>query len=60
MVAIVSEFFGICGLDMVPPDNLAELIPYLLQVIVGVVLAVAVLKLVSGIARSFMDWRWTR
>ena len=35
MAALVAEFFGIVGLDMVPPDNLAELIPYLLTVLVA-------------------------
>ena len=37
-----------------------ELIPYLLQVIVAVVLVLAVFRLIGGIARVFCDWRWCR
>ena len=60
MAVIVSEFFGISGLDMVPPDNLAELIPYLLQVIVAVVLVLAVFKVIAAIAQIFCNWRWLK
>lgn len=60
MAALVAEFFQISGVDMIPPDNLSELIPYLLQVIVAVVLVLAVFRLIGGIARVFCDWRWCR
>lgn len=60
MVQIVSEFFGIVGVSQTPPDNLAELIPYLLQIIVAVVMVVAVIRLVSYIAQIFCNWRWFR
>lgn len=60
MAALVAEFFEISGVDMVPPDDLAELIPYLLQVIVAVVLVLAVFRLIGGIVRAFCDWRWCR
>ena len=60
MASIVSEFFGISGLDMVPPDNLAELIPYLLQVAVAVVLVLAVFKVIGGIVQGFVHWRSLR
>ena len=58
MASIVSEFFGISGLDMVPPDTFAELIPYLLQVLVAVVLVLAVFKVIAAIAQIFCNWRW--
>ena len=60
MAGIVSEFFGISGLDMIPPDNLAELIPYLLQVVVVLVLVLAVFKVISAIVQIFCNWRWFR
>jgi hypothetical protein len=60
MAGIVSEFFGISGLDMIPPDNLAELIPYLLQVVVALVLVLAVFKVISAIVQIFCNWRWFR
>ena len=58
MAAIVSEFFGISGVDMIPPQNLGELIPWLLQVIVAVVLVLAVFKMIAEIAKLFFNWRW--
>lgn len=58
MAAIVSEFFLISGVDMVPPENLGEMIPWLLQVIVAVVLVLAVFKMIAEIAKLFFNWRW--
>lgn len=60
MVQIVSDFFRISGLDIVPPATLADLIPYLLQVIVAVVLVLAVFKTISTIAQIFCNWRWLK
>lgn len=60
MVQIVAEFFGICGLDVTPPDTLAALIPYLLTVLVGIILVVAVFKVISAIVQIFCNWRWFR
>lgn len=57
MAAIVSEFFGISGVDMVPPETFGELIPWLLQVIVAVVLVLAVFKMISAIVQVFCNWR---
>lgn len=58
MASIVSEFFGISGVDMNPPLNLGELIPWLLEVIVAVVLVLAVFRLIAEIAKLFCNWRW--
>jgi len=59
MAAVVAEFFSIIGLEMVPPSNLAELIPYLLQVVVGVALVSAVFAVIGKIAALLMDLtRW--
>jgi uncharacterized membrane protein len=57
MAALVAEFFGIVGLDTVPPDNLAELIPYLLTVLVGVVLVSGVFRVIGRLAEAVMDFR---
>jgi len=45
------------GLDMVPPDNLSELIPYLLTVLVGVVLVSGVFRVIGRLAEAVMDFR---
>ena len=59
MAAVVAEFFGIMGLDMVPPENLAQLIPYLLTVLVGVVLVSGVFRVVGALADALLGfWRW--
>lgn len=57
MVPIISDFLSISGLDALPPTNLAELIPYLLNVFVGVVLITAVFRVIGGIARALVDLR---
>lgn len=57
MALIVSEFFNIIGVDMVPPNNLAELIPYLLVVLVGVVLVSGVFRVIGKLASVIMDFR---
>ena len=57
MAPIVAEFFEICGLDVVPPETLAELIPYLLQVVVGVALVSGVFAVIGKIAEVFANFR---
>ena len=59
MAAVVAEFFGIMGLETVPPENLAELIPYLLTVLVGVALVSGVFRVVGALADALLGfWRW--
>lgn len=57
MADVVAEFFQIVGLDMVPPENLSELIPYLLQVVVSVALVSGVFGVIGRIAESFGNFR---
>lgn len=57
MAEIIAEFFGIIGVDMVPPTNLAELIPYLLTVFVGVALVSVVFRVIGRLAEVIMDFR---
>lgn len=57
MALVISEFFQIIGLDMVPPENMAELIPYLLTVLVGVALVSGVFRVIGKLAEVFMNFR---
>lgn len=57
MAQIIAEFFGIIGVDMLPPDNLAELIPYLLTVLIGVVLVSTVFRVIGRLAEAVLDIR---
>lgn len=57
MAALVAEFFGIIGVDMVPPSNLAELIPYLLTVVVGVALVSGVFGVIGKLAQVLLNFR---
>lgn len=57
MAEIVAEFFGVIGEDMIPPDNLAELIPYLLTVLIGVALVSTVFRVIGRLAEVIMDFR---
>lgn len=59
MASLVAEFFSIVGVDMLPPSTLAELIPYLLTVLVGVALVSAVFGIIGKIAEVLLDFmRW--
>jgi hypothetical protein len=49
MVETLAQFFGIIGLDTTPPETMAELIPYLLTIGVGVGLVLAIFKLFRSI-----------
>lgn len=57
MAALVAEFFGIIGVDMAPPSNLAELIPYLLTVVVGVALVSGVFGVIGKLAEVLLNFR---
>ena len=57
MAEIIAEFFGVIGEDMIPPDNLAELIPYLLTVLIGVALVSTVFRVIGRLAEVIMDFR---
>lgn len=57
MAVVVAQFFQIIGVDSAPPTNMAELIPYLLTVGVGMFLVAQVFRLVGGIARAAMAMR---
>lgn len=57
MAEIVAEFFLIIGVDQIPPTNVAELIPYLLTIFVGVFLVSAVFSIIKEIVVALFDWR---
>lgn len=57
MAEIIAEFFGVIGEDMVPPETLAELIPYLLTVLIGVALVSTVFRVIGRLAEVIMDFR---
>lgn len=57
MAALVAEFFSIIGVDMIPPSNLAELIPYLLTVVVGVALISGVFGVIGKLAEVLLNFR---
>lgn len=57
MAALVAEFFGIIGVDMTPPSTLAELIPYLLTVVVGVALVSGVFGVIGKLAEILLNFR---
>lgn len=57
MAEVVSEFFTVVWVDMIPPDNLSELIPYLLSVFVSVALVSGVFRVIGRLAEAIMDYR---
>lgn len=57
MAEVVSEFFTVVWVDMIPPDNLSELIPYLLSVFVSVAMVSGVFRVIGRLAEAVMDFR---
>lgn len=57
MALIISEFFGLIGLDMTPPATLSELIPYLLVFFVGVVLVSGVFRVIGRLSELFASFK---
>lgn len=57
MALIVAEFFGLVGLDMTPPTNFSELIPYLLVFVVGVALVSGVFRVIGKLADILINFR---
>lgn len=57
MAVLVARFFEITGVDVVPPTNLAELIPYLLTVAIAVFLVSSVFGLFGMLVRGLFSWR---
>lgn len=57
MAVIVAEFFEIICLDAVPPSTMAELIPYLLTVAVGVALVSGVFRVIGKVAEILLNYR---
>lgn len=52
MAVLVTQFFEVTGVGVVPPANLAELIPYLLTVAIAVFLVSSVFAVFGLIFRA--------
>ena len=46
---------GLIGLDIYPPTTMVELIPYLLELLIGVVLVSGVFRVIGKIAEAFIN-----
>ncbi len=57
MALVVAEFFNIIGVSMTPPSTMAELIPYLLIVVVGLCLVCAVFRVIGKIIEGMLCLR---
>ena len=57
MGAAIAEFFMIIGPEVTPPTNMVELIPYLLQIFVGVFLVSAMFRVFGKIGDWVLNFR---
>lgn len=57
MAAAVAQFFQVIGLDSTPPTNMAELIPYLITLAIGMFLVAQVYRLIAAIFRGLFSMR---
>lgn len=59
MAAVIAEFFTIIGVEQVPPETLAELLPWLLSVLVGVAIVSGVFAVFGKLLNLIYDFtRW--
>lgn len=56
MADIIAEFFQVVGIEATPPETMAELIPYLLTVLIGVVLVSGVFAVLGKLADVVLDF----
>ena len=57
MALVIAEFIEVIGVDVTPPTTMAELIPYLLTVLLGVFLVSAVFGLIGKLAELLLNFR---
>ncbi len=57
MAPVIAQFFGIIGVSSYAPETLAELIPSLLTVLVGVALVSGVFRVIGRLVELLMDFR---
>lgn len=56
MLQVVSEFLGVAGVDIVPPSNLGELIPYLISIFIALILVLAVFRVFTAVLEGFFTF----
>lgn len=59
MALVIAEFFGIIGVDMTPPQTMAEFIPWMFFVYIGIVLVCAVFRVIGKLVEMLLNWRKT-
>ena len=57
MALVIMEFFGIIGVDPTPPETMAELIPWMFCVYIGIVLVCAVFRILGKLVELLLNWR---
>ena len=59
MAELIAEFFQIIGADVTPPETFAELVPYLLTILVGLCLVCGVFAVIGRMVNCVLDFtRW--
>lgn len=54
MAETIATFFQVIGVSSTPPATMAELIPYLLTVFIGIVLVIGVFRVIGAIVQAVM------
>lgn len=58
MLVLISEFFGIIGLDVTPPVDFASLMPWLITIFLGIAMIAFIFKMFAAIVRAICGQRW--
>ena len=57
MADVVAEFFGVIGVDAVPPETMAELIVWLVMIWIGEKLVCTVFRVFGKLMEFVLSWR---
>lgn len=57
MASVIAQFFAVTGIDTAPPSTMAELIPYLVTILIGVALVSGVFLVIGKLLTAVFNFR---
>jgi hypothetical protein len=58
MVQVIAQLCGIIGIDLTPPQTMAEVLPWMLQAVIGLALIWFFFSMVRMFVSQFGKGRW--
>lgn len=58
MLSSLASFFGIFGVDILPPTDFSSFIPWLFQLVLAAAIIAFVFRFFASVARATFGRRW--